>query len=372
MTSLPCLRLALLVGVVSLLSSCAIPGAAPQSAGSAAAEPQLLPATDARFRYEGRFDFADRAQPVVTWEGSRISLDFAGDFLALNFGAAADQNYFNAQVDDATEIVTVPAGAGSRFVWPHPLGGGRHHLVLFKRSEASAGQVAFRGVELAAGANAWAAPAPAYRLRMEFLGDSITAGACNEDGAQDQWENRRTHNNAFSYAKLTADAFAADYRCTAVSGMGLTPAWWPVPVGEIWNKLYPRADSPRADLQSWQPDVLLVNLGENDDSFNRANKQPFPAAYTPRYVELIKTIRAAWPHAHIVLLRGGMFGGAKSPELRVAWEAVVKELEAGDPAISHYVFAHWSQQHPRVADDRAMADELIAWLREQAFMSRLR
>jgi lysophospholipase L1-like esterase len=362
MMSSPGLRLLLVMGVAPLLVSCAAPGGSPQ----------LVPAGDARFRYEGRFDFADRAQPVVIWEGSRIRLDFDGDFLALNFGAGTDQNYFNAQVDDASEIVTVPAEAESRFVWPHPLGAGRHHLVIFKRSEASAGHAAFRGVELAAGANVWAAPVPDYHLRIEFLGDSITAGACNEDGEQDQWENRRTHNNAFSYAKLTADAFAADYRCTAVSGMGLTPAWWSVPVGEIWNKLYPRADSPRADLSDWRPDVLLVNLGENDDSFNRAHQQPFPAAYTPRYVELIKTIRATWPHTHIVLLRGGMFGGAKSPELRAAWEAVVKEVEAGDPAISHYVFAHWSEQHPRVADHRAMAGELTAWLRGQPFMQRFR
>jgi len=38
----------------------------------------------------------------------------------------------------------------------------------------------------------------------------------------------------------------------------------------------------------------------------------------------------------------------------------VTQLEAADPAISHFVFAHWTHHHPRVADDRAMADELIA------------
>jgi len=36
------------------------------------------------------------------------------------------------------------------------------------------------------------------------------------------------------------------------------------------------------------------------------------------------------------------------------------------------VFAHWTRSHPRVADDRALADELIAWLKQQPFMQACR
>jgi hypothetical protein len=67
-----------------------------------------------------------------------------------------------------------------------------------------------------------------------------------------------------------------------------------------------------------------------------------------------------------------MFGGAQSEPLRQAWESAVKQLEATDPAISHFVFKHWKPTHPRVADDRAMADELIAWLKQQPFMQAYR
>jgi hypothetical protein len=65
-----------------------------------------------------------------------------------------------------------------------------------------------------------------------------------------------------------------------------------------------------------------------------------------------------------------MYGGSQSTPLREAWEAVVKEVEAADPAVSHYAFTHWSSTHPRVTDDRALADELTAWLKSQAFMKR--
>jgi hypothetical protein len=63
-----------------------------------------------------------------------------------------------------------------------------------------------------------------------------------------------------------------------------------------------------------------------------------------------------------------MFGGAQSEPLRQAWESAVARLEANDPAISHFVFKNWTTNHPRVADDRAMANEVIAWLKQQDFM----
>ncbi len=331
---------------------------------------QLIPASAACFRYEGRFDFTDPARPMVVWQGSRIGLEFEGVLLRVCFGTAVDQNVFNLTLDGQTEIVAVPAGASWILAWPHLLPNTRHQLTLFKRTEAAAGQVRFAGVEIAAGAQTWLPPANGYKLKMEFFGDSITAGACNEDGDADQWDDRRTHNHALSYSTLTAAAFHADYRCMAVSGMGIAAGYVEVKAREVWDKIYPRVDSPRADLKAWQPDVAFVNLGENDDSFSRSINQSFPPGYTAGYVALVQAIRVAYPHVHLVLLCGGMYGGAKSPELRSAWAAAVAEVEACDPAVSHFVFQHWSSNHPRVSDHQAMAAELTAWLKPQPFMLR--
>jgi lysophospholipase L1-like esterase len=335
----------------------------------AAEDPALLSASDARIHYEGRFDHTDPARPVVIWAGSRIALDFEGPALALRFGLTAGQNFFNVTVDDTTEIVAVPAGKAFRFVWPRTLGPGRHQLRIFKRSEADAGQATFTGLDLAPGAQAWAPAPPAYRLRIEFLGDSITVGANNEDGVEDQWEDRRTHNHALSYDHLTSLAFGADHRAMAVSGMGICEGFVPMTAGETWDKVYPRERPLRADLAAWQPDVVGINFGENDAAFTRNNGRPFPAGFTRGYVALAKDVRAAYPQAQIVLLRGGMSSGANDPKLRAAWEAAVKEIEAGDPRVSHYVFTHWTGHHPRVSDARIMADELTTWLKRQPWMA---
>ena len=329
---------------------------------------QIVPASDARFRYEGRFDFASSNAPVAIWQASRISLDFSGDTIGLLFQDARGQNFFNARVDETNQVISIPEGLHPQPVTLSGLGEGRHRLMLFKRSEASAGTVQFRGVELPSTAKVWSPRPTRIKLRMEFIGDSITVGACNEDGAEDQWTNRLTHNAALSYATLTADTFSADCRNIAVSGMGVVTGWTAVKAGEVWNKIYPNPLSPRADLAQWKPQVILVNLGENDDSFPRAHGQPFPTNYTSGYVTLIRAIRSACPDARIVLLRGGMYGGAQSEPLRAAWESAVAQLEAGDPAISHFVFQHWTKTHPRSSDHRIMADELIDWLKQQPFM----
>jgi hypothetical protein len=153
-----------------------------------------------------------------------------------------------------------------------------------------------------------------------------------------------------------------------VSGIGLAAGYDDVLMGQVWDRLYPSASSPKADLGTFMPDVVLVLLGDNDDSYPRANHLPFPANFGENYAALIHSIRGAYPHASIVLLNGGMWAGVNSPELGAAWGSVVASLEAKDPAISHFTFAHWTSNHPRVADHKALADELDAWLRAQPFM----
>jgi lysophospholipase L1-like esterase len=329
---------------------------------------QQVSASDKCFCYEGRFDFSDSNAPVVIWQASHINIDFEGNNLGLLFADAKGQCFFNAQVDNSKTIVEVSEGSEAQPATFSGLGPGRHHLVLFKRSEARAGTVRFLGIEIDPDAKTWMPPLVPYKVRMEFIGDSITAGACDEDGMTDQWTNRLTHNAAFSYTALTAAAFSADYRNIAVSGMGIATGWVPMKAGEIWDRLYPDTNSPRVDLSKWTPQIVFVNFGENDASFPKAHGQAFPTNYTAGYVSLVQAIRKTYPAAQIVLLRGGMYNSARSEPLSKAWESAVTQLEATDKFVGHFVFKHWTSHHPRVADDRAMAGELIAWLKQQDFM----
>jgi para-nitrobenzyl esterase len=329
----------------------------------------VISAADPRFHYEGLLDLADPASPGLVWEASTASIDFDGRMVALRLGGLKGDVFLDAAVDGVTTLVGLHEKSPTQVVPLKVQGAGLHHLELFKRTEASAGSVHFEGVEIGAGAHAFAPPAKEYRMRMLILGDSITAGACDLDGDKDQWEDRSTHDAAFSWAALTASAFSAEYRNISVSGIGLAAGYDNVLVGQVWDHVYPDADSPLADLSAWTPDVVLVLLGDNDDSYPRDHKLPFPSAFGRKYSDLVHEIRAAYPRAQIVLLNGAMWAGLHSDDLRTAWGAVVKDLEKGDPAISDYTFNHWTGNHPRVADHKALAEELDAWLRRQPFMA---
>jgi hypothetical protein len=133
---------------VGLLLAC-LPTLFPQAASPVAppaGATRLIPASDPRFRYEGRFDDTNPTGPVVVWQGSRIRIDFTGNQLVLRFDGLDGQNFFDMQVDDRAVVLAVPPGADQRLVFPQSLGGGNHRLMLFKRSEASAGTVRFRGL----------------------------------------------------------------------------------------------------------------------------------------------------------------------------------------------------------------------------------
>jgi len=325
---------------------------------------KTIPADHKAIHYQGRIDFSKSEAPVLIWQATTLETVVKGKSLKLGFDQLKGQVYFDLEVDGERRLLTAENG------WLEiPLDADRtkHPVKLFKRSEADMGQVAFIGLQ----ADALAKPASAKRSpahRFIFYGDSITVGACNEDGEVDQWENFATHNNRLSYATLVAEHFEAAYRNIAVSGMGISTGYVAVTIPQVWNRLYPALDSPLAKPEAFKPNVVFLNFGENDDSFSRRQKQAFPKDYQQRYVALVKSMRAAYPKAQIVILRGGMSGGAKSPRLRTPWQQVVDELEAADPGVHHFVFQHWSQLHPRVSDHRAMADELIGWLAQQSWL----
>lgn len=332
--------------------------------------PPTFSAKEPLFHYQGRVDRSRPDGVSLIWQSSTVSAGFTGEKLDLLFAYAEGQNYFDLTVNGVVSVIEVPAGKNRVVSVPvTPNRGAISSFTLAKRTEAAAGWVVLSGVNLGPGAHLEKSAAPSSQWRFQFFGDSITAGACNEDGAEDQWETRRTHNGLKSYAAFTASAFQADLRNVSVSGMGIVTGYVPFTASQIWDRLYPSPTSPRADLTEWTPDVVFVNYGENDTSFTKNQGQPFPASFSSGYVSLIHSIRGAYPNAEIVLLRGGMSGGATDPHLRAAWEAAVARLETEDRRIAHFVFQHYSLPHPRVADDRAMADELVAWLKQQPFMA---
>jgi len=238
--------------------------------------------------------------------------------------------------------------------------------MLFKRSEAAA-------APRASGASSWRPrptlrhpPHPAIGWRWNSSATRLPSVPATRTAPPTSGKTA-ARTTMLSYGAMTAAAFNADYRNIAVSGMGVVVGWVPFRAAEAWT------GSIRTLNHSGRISLFAARRSVREPRRERRllhsrQGRPFPATFSPTMLGWSGPIRLANPASEIVLLRGGMFGGAKSPALRQPWEAAVAELERMDPKITHFVFQHWSSNHPRVSDDRAMADELTAWLKHQPFI----
>lgn len=113
--------------------------------------------------------------------------------------------------------------------------------------------------------------------RIEFVGDSITSGegiigAKPEEDWISMW-----FSAVDNYTAMTAEALNADYRVISQSGWGVLTAWDNNPYGnipDIYDKVCgllkgekneALGASQEYDFSSWQPDIVVVNLGTNDN-----------------------------------------------------------------------------------------------------------
>ncbi|MBC7377365.1 MAG: hypothetical protein H7346_08025, partial [Burkholderiaceae bacterium] len=176
-------------------------------------------------RYVGRFDTTQADAPLLSWSGSEIRARFTGTRLALRFAPVYGISHFTVEIDGRRHVLSLRATDKNAGVqdWRlrEPLLAGTHTLRIVKRTEGSQAEARFLGLLLAPDGRL-RGPPPARPLRLEFYGDSITAGACNGDLGDDQYEDLSTHDGTRAYGALVAERLDADYVGIAVSGIGIT------------------------------------------------------------------------------------------------------------------------------------------------------
>ncbi|OBR66743.1 GDSL family lipase [Paenibacillus oryzae] len=130
----------------------------------------------------------------------------------------------------------------------------------------------------AAASNGSFHPVAEAACKLEFIGDSITSGE-GIIGARAEMDWLPMWFSAgHGYAKLTADALGADYRVLSQSGWGVLSSWdnnphsnLPRYYEQICGLLQGKGNKELGALQGhdfteWQPDVVVINLGTNDQN----------------------------------------------------------------------------------------------------------
>ncbi|MBQ8781423.1 MAG: GDSL family lipase [Oscillospiraceae bacterium] len=315
-----------------------------------------------------------------TFNGTKASVTIAGDVNAANANNEDNQVrigiYVNGErvIDDminaAEETYTVFESETAQDVT----------VKIVKLSETAMSTCGIKDITVES--EEGIKPAPAKEHFIEFIGDSITCGYGVDDEVKENHFSTKTEDVTKAYAYQTAEALNADYSMVSISGYGIISGYTdnniPKPqqtipqyytkhgfsYGAYGSKI---AASTKWDFTGYTPDLIVVNLGTNDDSYTQ-NDTEKQEEYCTAYVEFLKTIRENNPDAKI-LCTLGIMGDRLFPYVEKAVHDYTEQT--GDTNIDSMKFdvqspddGYAADWHPTVATHTKASAKLVEKIKE--------
>ena len=169
-------------------------------------------------------------------------------------------------------------------------------------SEASHGAIGIKNIVVNSCSEEIIKPTEYKRLRIEYLGDSITCAFGIESASESEPFLTTTQNFELTYAFLSAKELNADYSCVCYSGSGVARDGNKMP--EYYTKTNAFTSyNEEWDFKKFPNDVVVINLGTNDSGYAAESKQD---EYIQEYTKFLELIREKNPDAYIVCTLGMM------------------------------------------------------------------
>jgi lysophospholipase L1-like esterase len=335
--------------------------------------------------YLGRVDCHASGGPMLGFVGASVRVRFVGTGLDLrleDFGRGTPQttNYYDVSIDGAPPRALEVSPERELYPLAANLSRGEHRVELFKRIESAPGGVVGAGRARILGFvlhGERLLPVALPARRLEFIGDSITAGYGDEISTDDPANAPYTtlgSNGHKAFGAVTAARLGAQYMAVAYSGRGVSRNY-AGSGGQVVPDLYLQSVPEEPTASAWDPaqytpDAVIINLGSNDFSTPGVDR----VAFVERYIAFLTTLRRYYPEAMFVAALGPMLSDVYPPGEN-AWTnaqadvkaAVDARKRAGDARIEIVLFAPqsgpWGEDwHPTVATHEKMAQELSARL----------
>jgi hypothetical protein len=344
----------------------------------------------------------ERKAMFFNWTAAGFALRFRGDRLEMDVTAFAEDYPGEANnlpwlavfLDDAREPAQrfrLAEGRQTRLLFTGA-GHEEHVLTVVKRSENSKGRVGLHALRL--NGEPLDEPPPEPRLRLEFVGDSITCGFGNLMPPTDAMFNNALEDGLAAYPAVTAALLNAAYQSVCISGIPLCWASDPgyrlrlpdfpdfVPPARAMEVYYAYADRCHQeaagvhdgftpwDFGRFRPNAIILNLGTND-AFRIAVSGGGPAEeayFTQRYAAFLKLVRRLnGPRPVIACTLGPMNYFLYNA---VEKAAAAYRLESGDARVFCLKFGQidpWGEgygglTHPNLNTHARMGRELAAAL----------
>ncbi len=181
-------------------------------------------------------------------------------------------------------------------------------------SEANNGAVGVKSIEVTSDKKTPIKPTEKKSLSIEYIGDSITCAYGVEAPSQYESFSTGTENFTKSYAYLTSQILDADYSAVSYSGYGIISGYssdGKANIDSLVPNCYTLVGKPTDyavewDFVSHQNDVVVINLGTNDDSYCSKDLQSRAADFQKEYEAFLKTVREYNPESYIICTLGIM------------------------------------------------------------------
>lgn len=331
----------------------------------------VIPYSNSQLMYEGRIDTNSVKGAEFYWSGTSVKINFEGESISALMKDENGTNDYNILLDQDSTVLLQMDTVKKYYTLASGLAPGKHTLELFKRTEFDRGTTTFYGFKIQR--NAKLLPkSPAKKRKIEFYGNSITAGFAVEDPNGNNNPDGTFTNNYLSYSSITARHFDAQYSCICKSGIGIMISWFPYIMPDIYDRLNPMDSTSHWDFSNYSPDVVVINLFQNDSwlvnrperaefKTNFGDKTPDDAYIIQAYQNFVTSIRDKYPDANIICMLGNMDATKEGSK----WPGYVKQAvtNLNDRKIySLIVPFKGTSGHPSMSEQRDMANSLIQFI----------
>lgn len=222
-------------------------------------------------RLSGRFDKRQPHFPMM-WSASAADMLLEGTHLEVQIDCkyTSMAPYLSFTVDGVRSQNFVPLNGEHWYPIFLGLSNTPHHVRIAKETQPFGGDGEAYVSLISIRTNGNLLPLDEPKMKIEFIGDSITSGeGCKGPASFMEWVPM-VFSTSDTYAKMTADALQAQYQQVSQSGWGVLGGWDNDPKGCI-PKVYDQVCGPiwaqgaqNAYDFSFQPDKIVIALGTND------------------------------------------------------------------------------------------------------------
>lgn len=320
-------------------------------------------------QYFGRVDFSNPKKAVFDWPGVYLRFVFEGTSCSV---ILEGKNCYDLFVDGKKVSKIVAREKRDTIKLVDGLEDTKHLLVLKKRTESNFSPSVLYGFILDKDKKLLEPPSAPSR-KIEFIGDSYTAGFANEfKGRECSAEKTdsvilQATNTNMAFGPLTAEKFGAQYQINAYSGKGLVRNFNGIDKGKEFLYYYDKllissmnnkGESPKVDFSSWKPDVIVIGIGIND--FQADPPYADSSVFDSVYINFLNRMRKINPGVKFICCATTIWPqNTLIPRVK---NIVESQKSEGKKDIYYFEYSTENNAlygHPDINDHRKIAEKLI-------------